>query len=59
MSRDLSVGAGFGRFPGVLGINPFASGLPGEAGTPRIGVSMAGLVGEMLEGFRAVVRPNC
>lgn len=45
MSRDLSAGAAFGRLPDVLGVNPLVSGLLGEAGTPRIGINIAGGLG--------------
>lgn len=51
MSRDLSAGAGFRKFPGVSGVNPFTSRLPGKARTPRIGVNIAGLVGVVPAGF--------
>lgn len=36
-----------------LGVNPFTSGLPGKARTPRIGVNIAGLVGVVPAGFGA------
>lgn len=53
MSKALSTGAGFRKLFGVLGVNPFTSGLPGKARTPRIGVNIAGLVGVVPAGFGA------
>ena len=57
MSKALSTGAGFRKLFGVLGVNPFTSGLPGKARTPRIGVNIAGLVG-VVPGISSGDRPH-